>query len=1133
MKSKPMHCEQAEILLAELVYDEIANKDEKASLVAHVEQCKSCAKKQTEMKISAGLLKEAIEIESKPKLSMSRRSQLLDGLDFEEDDDSNEGSDIEDTEPTSPIEPNKGYQLKFKDYAAVAACALFGASIFTVTQLDFSQDDYASMKGSGESLAYQSFSKKASEENLLVGDSVEIDEVYDSSIVEEIEVEEIELLSDSISGPQRLSDQETKSIVDRIKANKPVVSEASEIIAYEKVDVKKDANYIIEKNFESPVQASADMSEDDMEGEETPLGEVRVGSKKERIQVAPRSTVFKRTKKKEETKKRKTPIALYKVNDISLKAKKDDIEVNSELGVGKIYSEMALEKRAEALAKADHKGARFGSTGSFQVNQSDKEGVSRLDKLNANASRRGLKQLEIKGATSLAGYARDQKPGAVRFKREAMKFSSKLSEESTTPQKKAGYNNLSQAHQDGFSNGSILAMGDSDKDMQLSQSFTAAKSGDLNGKSSRNKRQRANENIFLSRGLLAKNSNEFNKNQTQQSSRITGRESKDGRKDNLYKPVESVKKSIASKSVDAVDYDDAISSKEISIVTATSDKVAFTADAQTRVNASVLNLNENILDLSADSPSEIDVIAGNIVDETLAVAHGLASGEYAVMNTAAESSKRFRDETASGDKLKSLSASRTKVKAAPKTTSKAQAAVSEFIKKPIFESLPVNPFVLTSKDKKSTFAMDTDTASYAIAKNYLKRGILPPPSSIRMEEFINAFDYNLPKPKSEVFSVQTDVMDSKFGKDLALLRVGIKGKSVGRDERQPAHFIYVIDTSGSMGSKDRLGLIKKTLPLMINTLSKNDYISIVTYGDKVSLLAEHVSMSKKEELLKTIESLRAKGATWLDSGHKLGYEIASRHFKNGAMNNVMLFSDGVANVGATLASELLKRVGTYRRQGISLTSVGFGEGSYNDALLEALANNGDGNYFYINSEEKAKEVFVDSFGATFQTMAKNAKIQVVFNPEKVRRFRLIGYENRKLKHKEFRVKDHSSVDAGEVNSGQNVVALYECELLQSDRDSEIASVSLRYRNTENQKVEEKTVAIKNNSFQKKTVQSHPHVYLSILVAEFAEFLRESEYQNNDLQEIIELANRVSRALPHDEKVQELKTMIHKCRSLAK
>jgi len=1075
MKTEPMHCEQAEILLAQLVYDEIATKEDQDSLIAHVEQCESCSKKQTEMKITAGLVKEAIEMESKPKLSMSRRSHLLDDLEFEDEDededdddgdDANDGDDADEgktIDPITPIERDRGYQLKFKDYAAFAACALFGVSIYSVTQLGSiqSKSNYMPASGVGESLPLASYADRTDEVIVMSDFSEKV------SAKEGFKAKEREHMVHAESAPIEITEDEAIQIVNIVKANKPETEEASEIIAYEKNDIEKDKNFLGGRNYGL-------------------LDSIAIDS--------PQPTSI--------------PMLTMAVSGDLSKISKHKPKLTAK-----------LKKKAKYR---DESGVMPGNAKKNAINGLTSRRSSSISGKDQSLKRRGgLKQLEIKGATSLGGYVSGKKSNKKPGSRARKDNPVSVMEPTVIHTKR--YSDIREEKP-------------KEKSKQLRSStdgsgvwFSARP--DINGEKEIEDRRRGNETADFDQGLAVNRREEFkkcskSKEPVKSSEEVSKRIGNLAYGSTWSNKTDSVSKMIDSESSDdvGVEGDEVIQTNDMPAIGKGSNDHLIQKQSLDRLIPADKFLVDNHARLVVSASGFI-----SLSESRQKGPEGISKGKKIANKKIEMNSPVIKNEALTY----SLSSTKSLSKSKYRSTIKPQSQTNEFLKKPIFKSLPVNPFVLTSKDNKSTFAMDTDTASYSIAKNYINRGILPPPSSIRMEEFINAFDYNLKKPSSEIFSVQTDVIDSKFGKDLALLRVGIKGKSVGRDQRQAAHFVYVIDTSGSMASKDRLGLIKKTLPMMLNTLSENDYVSIITYGDKVSLLAEHVSLNNKANLLKTIDSLRARGATWLDSGHKLGYEIASRHFKNGAMNNVMLFSDGVANVGATIASDLLSRVGTYRKQGISLTSVGFGEGSYNDALLEALANNGDGNYFYIDSEEKAKEVFVDSFGATFQTMAKNAKIQVVFNSEKVRRFRLIGYENRKLKHKDFRVKDHSSVDAGEVNSGQNVVALYECELLNNDNDSEIASISLRYRNTENGEVEEKTVAIKDNTFQKKTVKSHPHLYLSILVAEFAEFLRQSEYQNNDLNQIVELANRVSHALPHDEKVQELKTMIHKCRSLAK
>jgi len=465
----------------------------------------------------------------------------------------------------------------------------------------------------------------------------------------------------------------------------------------------------------------------------------------------------------------------------------------------------------------------------------------------------------------------------------------------------------------------------------------------------------------------------------------------------------------------------------------------------------------------------------------------------------------------------------------PEEIMKAIAPKAAPIARPVFRALPVNPFVMTEKDALSTFSLDTDTASFSIALNYIRRGYLPPEASVRMEEFVNAFDYNYPRQSERVFTVHAEGAPSPFGKNLALLKIGVKGKVLGRDGRKPAHLVFAIDCSGSMAWTDRMPLVQYALDLVVGELSPSDRVSIVAYATEARLLAEAASASDAKAITGVVDSIRCGGSTNLARGVELAYSIAAREFRSGEINRIILCSDGVATVGYTEAAEVLRTVEEYKKQGITFTSVGFGMGSYNDAMMESLADKGDGNYVFVGSREDARRVFVEDLAATLQTIAKDAKIQVKFDPRRVRRYRLIGYENRDIRDEDFR---NDAVDAGEVGSGQSATALYELELLgpgPGARDMaapDIGVVYVRYVNLDTNKVEEISRRIESSAIRPRAPQESPRLYLAAAAAEFAEILRGSEHAKDaSLDEVAGILGHVAAALPLDGKVQTLLWMV--------
>jgi Ca-activated chloride channel family protein len=455
-----------------------------------------------------------------------------------------------------------------------------------------------------------------------------------------------------------------------------------------------------------------------------------------------------------------------------------------------------------------------------------------------------------------------------------------------------------------------------------------------------------------------------------------------------------------------------------------------------------------------------------------------------------------------------------------------------------FRLFPVNPFVLTAKDRFSTFALDVDTASYALAANYIRRGYRPPPGAIRIEEFVNAFDYNYTRQSRRVFTVQASAMPSPFGprgRDLVLLKIGVRGRVLGREGRKPAHVVFVVDASGSMARSDRMPLVQYAVSRFVGKLRRGDRVSLVTFGTGAHLLLERVEVSGgRKGIVKAVETIQCGGSTNLLDGLRVAYAVARRGFATGAINRIVLCSDGVANVGLTDAESMLGEVASLRRQGITFMSAGFGIGAYNDALLEQLANRGDGSYAYVGSRRDARRVFAEEMSATLQTIARDAKIQVAFDPARVRRYRLIGYENRDIADKDFR---NDAVDAGEVGSGQSATALYELELRRGDWGAvqgDLGTVYVRYEDLRSEKVEEVSRRLEGALIARRSVRAAPRFHLAACAAEFAEILRESEHaRGGSLRSVRHVLEEVARELPLDRRVRELLYLVARAQGLPK
>lgn len=445
-----------------------------------------------------------------------------------------------------------------------------------------------------------------------------------------------------------------------------------------------------------------------------------------------------------------------------------------------------------------------------------------------------------------------------------------------------------------------------------------------------------------------------------------------------------------------------------------------------------------------------------------------------------------------------------------------------------FKGSGTNPFIDTEDDHLSTFGMDVDTGSYSITRRYLTDGYLPPLEAVRVEEFVNFFDYNLDPPSEDAFAIHIDGAPSKFGegKRLQLLRIGLRGHVIPDEHRKDASLTFVIDVSGSMEKENRLGLVKKSLTLLVDQLRPTDKVGIVVYGSHGRLVLPHTGIERRSEILSAINDLRPDGSTNAEEGLRIGYDLAWRNASVNHINRVILCSDGVANVGNTGPDAILKEIRTYVDKGITLSTVGFGMGNYNDVLMERLADTGNGSYAYVDTLSEAKRIFVENLTGTLQVIAKDAKIQVDFNPEVVSRFRLLGYENRRLDHEQFR---DDTVDAGEVGSGHQVTALYEVKL-HPDATGKLATVSIRYADADSDKVSEISKDISVSQLHESFDAAPATFRLAAAVAEFAEILRESYWAKDGSLDTVHQV--VKDAFPEidGEQVVELMYLVNKATS---
>ena len=439
-----------------------------------------------------------------------------------------------------------------------------------------------------------------------------------------------------------------------------------------------------------------------------------------------------------------------------------------------------------------------------------------------------------------------------------------------------------------------------------------------------------------------------------------------------------------------------------------------------------------------------------------------------------------------------------------------------------FQHYGVNPFIDTEDDHLSTFAMDVDTASYSVARRFVQDGNLPDPDSVRAEEFINYFDQRYEPPDEGAFAINLEGSPSRFGGDNHwLLRVGIQGRTVDSDERKDATLIFAIDVSGSMEREDRLGLVKRSLRLLVDELRPTDEVGIVVYGNHGRVVLEPTDGGESQAIMQAIDSLHPGGSTYVEDGLRLAYEMAAQHVQPGSITRVMLLSDGVGNVGRTGSDAILREIKTHVDSGVTLTTVGFGMGNFNDVLMEQLANDGNGRYHYVDTLSEARRVFVGGLAGTLQDIARDAKIQVEFNPETVRSYRLLGYENRDVADEDFRNDD---VDAGEVGAGHSVTALYEIKLHEVAAGG-LGAVYVRYEDPDTGVVNEVSRELHQSDLRSDFRDASPTFQLSAVVAEYAEILRESYWaREGSLAEVSAEAVRILTLLPYDADVAEFLTL---------
>ncbi len=450
-------------------------------------------------------------------------------------------------------------------------------------------------------------------------------------------------------------------------------------------------------------------------------------------------------------------------------------------------------------------------------------------------------------------------------------------------------------------------------------------------------------------------------------------------------------------------------------------------------------------------------------------------------------------------------------------------APSEAVNRENYAHFDDNSIKLVAEAPVSTFSIDVDTGAYSNVRRMLNNGQLPAEDAVRVEELVNYFsyDYPLPQNSAQPFSITTEMGSSPWNHDTHILHIGIKGYDVARQALPASNLVFLVDVSGSMNSPDKLGLLKSALKLLSKQMRAEDRISIVVYAGSSGVVLEPVAGNETAKISQALDALTAGGRTNGAAGIRAAYQLAEQSFIDDGINRVLIATDGDFNVGTVNFEALKDLIEAKRKSGISLTTLGFGTGNYNDHLMEQLADAGNGNYAYIDTLNEAQKVLVDEMSSTLNTIASDVKIQIEFNPAVVAEYRLVGYENRVLKREDF---NNDKVDAGEIGAGHTVTALYEISLVDSNNmsidplrysnasnarpghDDEIALLRLRYKpaaaNTS--KLIERPILTAD--IENKLQKTSERFRFAASVAGFGQLLRGGKYTANyQYTDVLELA----------------------------
>ncbi len=458
-----------------------------------------------------------------------------------------------------------------------------------------------------------------------------------------------------------------------------------------------------------------------------------------------------------------------------------------------------------------------------------------------------------------------------------------------------------------------------------------------------------------------------------------------------------------------------------------------------------------------------------------------------------------------------------------------------------YDRIYENSFQEVWQQPVSTFSIDVDKAAYSNVRRYLTQfHQLPPKDAVRIEEMINYFQYDYPQPEGEhPFSLTTEIGACPWNSQSQLLHIGLQGKSLDYENLKPSNLVLLLDVSGSMDEPNKLPLVKKSIRLLVENLDARDRVAIVVYAGAAGLVLPSTPAHQQEKIWQAVDDLEAGGSTAGGEGIELAYQIAQENLIANGNNRVILATDGDFNIGTSSTSELVRMIEEKRKSGIYLTICGFGMGNYKDGRMEQISNAGNGNYFYIDNIKEAEKVFVHEMRANLFTIAKDVKLQLEFNPHKIKAYRLIGYENRMMAREDF---DDDLKDAGELGAGHTVTALYEImpaeNQLQASTQAalryqqstatsladtdELLTLKLRYKPIDS----EESLLMEQLVAQQSLSESSANLRFASAVAGFGMLLRESQYKGElSFQDILQLAQE-AREIPDEEKrefIQLVKT----------